>query len=286
MEPTLATTDHDVSTDPTFNDEMATRFRRAALLLDRQDASPFRVRAYEAGAGQLERLAEPASQIYRREGLPGLIALPAIGEALAHAIADIVDTGRWHWLERLEGTVDPEQVFATIGGIGPVLANRLHDQLGVESLEELERAAADGRLATIEGFGPKRVRAIAETLDTRLRFRSNTRRTMPSRPEPSEDELLDIDHEYRSAARDGRLPMIRPTRFNPTGDAWLPILHTTRGPRHYTVLFSNTARAHALGQAHDWVVIYAEAPDDGTWTVVTETRGPKAGKRVVRGRTA
>lgn len=278
--------DH-ADTETNFNTEMAARFRRAADLLEQQDADPFRVRAYEAGARELEAMSEPASAIYRRDGLPGLIALPAIGQSLAHAIADIVDTGRWHWLDRLEGTVDPEKIFATIGGIGPVLANRLHDHLGVESLEELERAANDGRLATIEGFGPKRVRSIAETLDARLRYRSSSRaRHTQHSTQPSVSELLDIDAEYRKAARAGTLPLIKPSRFNPRGKAWLPILHTTRGPHHYTVLFSNTARAHALGQAHDWVVIYAESPDHGTWTVVTETRGPKAGRRVVRGRTS
>ena len=64
---------------------------------------------------------------------------------------------------------------------------------------------------------------------------------------------------YKAATRE--LPLIAPRRFNPSGEAWLPILHTTRGARHYTALFSNTARAHRAGRTHDWVVIYG---DDGT----------------------
>jgi hypothetical protein len=52
-----------------------------------------------------------------------------------------------------------------------------------------------------------------------------------------------------------------------------------------TALFSNTARAHALGRTHDWVVLFYERNgDEGQCTVVTETRGPLAGRRVVRGR--
>ncbi len=283
-----ATAEQEAADDASFNEKVAKLFRRAADLLDQQDADLFRVRAYQAGARYLERLREPASAIYRREGLDGLIALPTIGQALARAIADIVDSGRWHWLDRLEGTIDPERVFASVGGIGPVLADRIHDELGVESLQELEEAANDGRLATVEGFGPKRVRAITETLDSRLRYRSDHARHRShdaDPPGPSAAELLDVDEEYRSKARAGLLKVISPKRFNPTGDIWLPILHTARGNRHYTVLFSNSARAHALGQAHDWVVIYAESPDTGTWTVVTETHGPKAGHRVVRGLT-
>ncbi|NIW87025.1 MAG: DNA-binding protein, partial [Gammaproteobacteria bacterium] len=79
---------------------------------------------------------------------------------------------------------------------------------------------------------------------------------------------------------------IAPLRFNPTNEAWLPILHTTRDHWHFTVLFSNTARAHELDRTRDWVVIYYydDHHQEGQHTVVTETRGPLAGKRVVRGR--
>ena len=68
----------------------------------------------------------------------------------------------------------------------------------------------------------------------------------------------------------------------------LPILHTERGDWHFTALFSNTARAHELGRSRDWVVIYfhQDSGPDGQHTVATETRGPAAGSRVVRGREA
>ena len=52
-----------------------------------------------------------------------------------------------------------------------------------------------------------------------------------------------------------------------------------------TALFSNTARAHALGRTHDWVVLYADgASGDRQWTVVTDLTGDLRGQRVVRGR--
>jgi hypothetical protein len=63
-------------------------------------------------------------------------------------------------------------------------------------------------------------------------------------------------------ATTGRLPMlerlrrIAPRRFNPSGEAWLPVLNTQRDARHYTALFSNTARAHQMGLTSDWVVLY------------------------------
>lgn len=98
-------------------------------------------------------------------------------------------------------------------------------------------------------------------------------------------ELLSVDHEYRTKAAAGRLFQVRPRRFNPTGAAWLPILHTRRGERHYMALYSNTARAHDMGTTHDWVVIYRDDHTaHGQWTVVTAQFGRLKGRRIVRGR--
>ena len=82
--------------------------------------------------------------------------------------------------------------------------------------------------------------------------------------------------------------MIAPKRFNPRNEAWLPILHTDRNNWHFTVLYSNTARAHELGRTHDWVVVYFydDHHQEGQHTVVTETRGSLVNKRVIRGREA
>ena len=102
---------------------------------------------------------------------------------------------------------------------------------------------------------------------------------------PTVDEVLDVDREYRDKSDAGELPTIAPRRFNPAGERWLPILHTTRGARHYTALFSNTANAHKLGRTHDWVVIYFDGREgERQCTVITASRGPLARRRIVRGR--
>jgi hypothetical protein len=85
---------------------------------------------------------------------------------------------------------------------------------------------------------------------------------------------------------EGSCPRSRPGRLNPEGKSWLPVLHTQRAGWHFTALFSNTAQAHQLGKVRDWVVIYYYDHNEGQNTVVTETRGPLAGLRVVRGREA
>jgi putative hydrolase len=102
---------------------------------------------------------------------------------------------------------------------------------------------------------------------------------------PSIAVLLDVDREYRERAAAGTLTTIAPRRFNPSGAAWLPVLHTERDGWHFTALFSNTALAHQLHRTHDWVVLYFydDQHVEGQHTVVTETHGTLAGKRVVRG---
>ncbi len=195
---------------------------------------------------------------------------------------------------RLRGQQGPEHLFRTLPGIGLETACRIHEQLGIESLEELEVAANDGRLRRVQGMGPKRIRGIREALAGRFRRRAVPVRAAPvpvpvrgdvADREPSVVDLLEMDREYREKAKAGRLPRIAPLRFNPTHESWLPIMHTQRGANHYTALYSNTARAHELGTTHDWVIIYRD--DDGghgQWTVVTARYGPLGGRRVVRGR--
>ena len=271
-----------------LNVEIAQRLREVGRLLQEQGANPFRVQAYRQAAEILLRLDRPVSQILQSEGMEGLRKLPGIGETLARAVRDLTVTGRLPMLDRLRGEADPIAVLASVPGIGEVLARHLHEDLGIDTLEELEVAAHDGRLTDIAGIGEKRLAGIIDSLATRLgRVRGRIGALVggdPSR-EPCVAELLDVDREYREEAVAGRLRMIAPRRFNPTAEAWLPILHTQRGLRHYTALFSNTARAHQLRRTHDWVVLYY---DDGTGegqsTVTTAQRVPLKGNRSVRGR--
>ncbi len=156
----------------------------------------------------------------------------------------------------------------------------------MDTLEALEVAAHDGRLAAVPGIGARRAAAIRAGLSALL-MRTGARRR-PGNESPSVAILLDVDREYRKCSADGKLPKIAPKRFNPEEIAWLPILHADRDKWHFTALFSNTARAHELGRTNDWVVVYYYDGDhqEGQNTIVTETSGSMKGERVVRGREA
>lgn len=273
-----------------LNLAIADKLRQMAELLAQQDASVFRVAAYRRAAETIEALNESAADLLEREGFDGLTALPGIGMSLGSSIAEVVRTGRCSQLERLRGALDPERLFQIVPGVGPELARRIHDELHVDTLEALEAAAYDGRLEAVPGVGPRRtlaIRAALASILARVRGgRPGDVDAVATGEEPPIRALLDVDREYRERAARGELRLITPKRFNPEGRAWLPILHTQRGRWHFTALFSNTARAHALGKTNDWVVLYFydEGHSERQRTVVTETRGPLAGQRVVRGR--
>ena len=272
--------------DSSFNRTAAEILRHCAELLRQQRANPFRVNAYVRAAKTLDTLPTDAREILRASGIKGLLELPHIGAGLASAIDEIAHTGTLAQLDRLRGSADPETLLRVVPGVGPTLARAIHDELQIDSLEDLEVAAHDGRLEALRGIGPRRAAAIRASLATLL---GRTRlRHGPDGPAPPVTTLLAVDAEYRRAAGAGNLPTITPRRFNPEHKAWLPILHTERDGWHFTALFSNTAKAHELGRTDDWVVIYFYDGDhrEGQHTVVTETHGPFAGRRVVRGREA
>jgi DNA polymerase (family X) len=264
------------------NQSIADRLHEAADLLEQQQADPFRVRAYRQAADGVAGLDDDLRDILKREGTEGLEKLPAIGPRIASAIRQMLTTARWGQLDRLRGTLDPEKLFRVVPGLGAELAHRIHDTLHVDTLEALEIAAHDGRLTSVPGIGPRRAAMIRAGLATML-GRPRSRR--PATKEPSIEAMLDVDREYREKAAAGRLVKIAPRRFNPTGEAWLPVLHTERGDWRFTALFSNTARAHQLKHTRDWVVLYfhTDTQAEGQLTVVTETQGALSGRRVVRG---
>lgn len=264
------------------DEPVARELEEVAFLLEQQGANPWRVRAYRRAANVVRRLDRPLGELFAAEGAAGLMRLPGIGEGLALALSGRIRDGRLALLERLRGDADPIAQLVRVAGIGPRLAERIHDALGISSLEQLAAAARDGRLEGVRGIGPRRAAMIASGTSTALGRRARTDSRAPGVPVA---EVLDVDREYRSCAAAGTLPRIAPRRYNPSGEAWLSVLHTTRGDRDYTALYSNSARAHRMGTTRDWVVVYfhdGPGPEDQR-TVITHRSGPLAGRRVVAG---
>lgn len=274
------------------NQDIALLLNSIANLLEIQNANPFKVRAYRLGAKTVLMQDEPvAKMVFSGDGR-ALKAMPGIGESLAAVVEEYVKTGKSQLLNRLKGAISAEEVMEQVPGIGKGLAERIVRDLHVRNLEDLELAAHDGRLAQIEGFGKRRVASVRASLAgilsgfaLRRVHRWSLQEKEDSPDQPSVAQLLEVDMEYRKKAANNELKKIAPKRFNPGKVAWLPVLHTEKEDWSFTALYSNTAKAHELDKTHDWVIVFFEKNGlEGQATIVTETNGSLAGKRVVRGR--
>ncbi len=275
----------------TFNNEVAQNLREIATLLEAQHANYFRCQAYLNAAITIENLPEDLRGLFEAKGLKGLIHLPTIGEGIAHLVSEYITTGRMSQLDNLQGSFDSIALLQVIPTVGRGLAQRIHDKLHIDSFASLENALHSGQLKQIEGLGNKRLQAIEDWLSIYFTERNKKLTTNASalndkNSKPNVELLLKLDNDYRDKANLGKLPLIAPKRFNPDNKAWLPIWHTKKAHWHFTVIYSNTERAHKLDRIYNWVVIffYDNHHKEGQYTVVTETRGNMNNLRVVRGR--
>jgi len=271
------------------NDEIARALDEAAELLEQRDSNPFRIRAFRRAAQSVRDARDNVAELTRDIGPAALQRIPGIGPSLAAVVDEFVRSGGGRIQYHRLGDLNPMTVLTSLPGIGEVLARRILDQLHVHDLEDLEMAIYEGRLEQVDGFGTRRTTALRQMINSMLSRRLQQRsRELGARygiERTPVQLILKVDAEYRKRAEANELPRIAPRRFNPEGIPWLPILETREGGWTFRALFSNTAQSHALGRTRDWVVIFFErAGETHQCTVVTETRGPRRGQRVVRGR--
>lgn len=151
------------------NQEIASIFYEIADLLEIKGELPFKVRAYRRAAQRIETLDGDIEDIYS-EGK--LREIPGIGEALAKKIGEIIETGRLEYLERLKREV-PEGVvrLMSIPGLGPRKTAVLYKKLGIKNIEELKKAAEQGKLRDLDGFGEVTERNILRGIEMLERSR-------------------------------------------------------------------------------------------------------------------
>lgn len=137
---------------PIHNSDIARIFNRVADLLDIEGANQFRVRAYRDAAGTISRLSRSvANMVAAGEDLS---ELPNIGTDLAAKIEEIVRTGTLEQLAEIEQRTPPELAdLLDIEGLGPKRVRKLHEELDIVTIEELEQAARAGKIRQLDGFG-------------------------------------------------------------------------------------------------------------------------------------
>lgn len=152
---------------PLHNADIAAIFGEIADLLEIEDANPFRIRAYRRAAQVLGELGRDLRQMLA-DG-EDLTALPGIGDDLAAKIREIVETGHCAQLDRLHGELPPAIAeLLHIPGLGSKRVRALWHDLDVQTTEQLCRAARDGRIRALPGFGEKTERRIREAAEAHL----------------------------------------------------------------------------------------------------------------------
>lgn len=157
-----------------------------AVLLDLKGENPFKSRAYVNAARALESLSEPLDKVIAEKRLAGI---RGIGESLQKKIEELVTTGTLVYYEQLKAATPPGLVvMLDIPGLGPKKIKAIHEQLGIETVEQLEAACKEGRVAKLKGFGEKTAANICEGINRRRAYAS---RHLISEALPLADSLLD-----------------------------------------------------------------------------------------------
>ena len=152
---------------PVHNADIASVFEEIADLLEIENANPFRVRAYRNAARQVEGMGVPVADMVAKN--EDLTELPGIGDDLAAKIREIVETGKCLFLEKLRKKTPPTVTeLLKIPGLGPRRVRALYHELDVQTLEQLARAARDGRIRELPGFGAKTEQTILDAISAHV----------------------------------------------------------------------------------------------------------------------
>jgi len=147
------------------NAEVSRALANIATMLEMEGANPFRVRAYREAARVVAAQGEPITALAAEEGR--LEALPGIGKDLAGKIRELVKTGTTEIYDQLKSKIPLEVVALTeLHGLGPKRVGTLFEVLGVRNRDDLEKAAREGKLCDLPGFGEKIEQNVLKALAT------------------------------------------------------------------------------------------------------------------------
>jgi len=149
-------------------------FAEIGDLLEIKNENPFKIRAYRNAADTIVHFGDPIA------GLPPAdrLRIPGIGKDLAAKIGELLDTGECRYHRDLLQEFPPTILdLLRLQGVGPKTVALLYRGLEIRTLEDLERAARDGRIRELKGMGAKKEALILKALEERRSFAG--RRLMP-----------------------------------------------------------------------------------------------------------
>jgi DNA polymerase (family X) len=146
------------------NRDVAGIVNEIADILDIEGENQFRIRSYRNAARTVSDLSGNVSEMVERG--EDLSELTGVGKDLAGKIREIVETGSLKQLEQLRRETPPRlRDLMSIGSLGPKRVKQLHEELGIDGPEDLEKAARQGKVREIEGFGEKTEQKILRDVE-------------------------------------------------------------------------------------------------------------------------
>lgn len=169
-------------------DAVAEVLKEIGVLLELKGENPFKTRAYVNGARTLEGLTEPLETLIEEERLG---EVKGIGKALVEKITELVQTGELEYYTNLKASIPPGLIeMLDVQGMGPKKVKALNEKLGIESIEDLEKACEAGKVAELDGFGAKSQEKILESIAFKRQHASHHHRhKMLIAAEPILDDL-------------------------------------------------------------------------------------------------
>jgi DNA polymerase (family X) len=123
----------------------------------------FKARSYRKASDIIANLSSNIEELYRKEGLDGLLQIPAVGKAIAAKIEEYLSTGKIQYFEELKSKtpINLDEFYTLEGvGIGAKTVKALYDNLRIHNLSELVSAATEGRIRKVPGFSQKKEEVI------------------------------------------------------------------------------------------------------------------------------
>jgi DNA polymerase (family X) len=146
------------------NKGIADIFTEIADILDIQGENPFRVRSYRNASRTIADLSQSAESMVRTG--QNLEAIPGIGKSIHEKIVEIVSTGKCTFLEELRNQIPAGLTeLLKLEGLGPKKVKALYEELGVDSVDRLEKIAQSGKLRDLSGMGLKTEEKVLKSIE-------------------------------------------------------------------------------------------------------------------------
>ncbi len=168
------------------NIEIAKVFNDIANILKIKDENRFKIRAYERVAATIENLPMEVETLYKTDQLDDI---PGVGDAIAKKIGELIETGKLEYYENLKKEI-PSGVLEliSVSEIGPRKAKLFYEELGIDNIEKLEKAAREHRLQNLAGMGRKAEENILRGLEL---YKSREKRNLLGVALPIAEGIVD-----------------------------------------------------------------------------------------------